>query len=50
MIAMALPIAVNVSILSIEYNREPEMVSQMVFLSTVLSALTMTAWLFFFGS
>jgi malate permease and related proteins len=49
MIAMALPIAVNVSILSIEYNREPEMVSQMVFLSTVLSALTMTAWLFFFG-
>jgi malate permease and related proteins len=49
-IAMALPIAVNVSILSIEYNREPEMVSQMVFLSTVLSALTMTVWLFFFGN
>jgi malate permease and related proteins len=48
-IAMALPIAVNVSILSIQYNREPEMVSQMVFLSTVLSALTMTVWLFFFA-
>jgi malate permease and related proteins len=49
MIAMALPIAVNVSILSIEYDREPEMVSQMVFLSTVLSALTMTGWLYFFS-
>jgi hypothetical protein len=48
-IAMALPIAVNVSILSIQYNREPEMVSQMVFLSTILSALTMTIWLYFFA-
>jgi malate permease and related proteins len=48
-IATALPIAVNVSILSIQYNREPAMVSQMVFLSTVLSALTMTGWLFFFA-
>jgi malate permease and related proteins len=48
-IAMALPIAVNVSILSIQYNRQPEMVSQMVFLSTILSALTMTAWLYFYG-
>jgi predicted permease len=44
-VAAGLPVAVNVYILSAEYDREPELASQMVFWTTLVSALTMTAWL-----
>lgn len=44
-VAAGLPVAVNVYILSAEYDREPELASQMVFWTTLASALTVTAWL-----
>jgi predicted permease len=44
-VAAGLPVAVNVYILSAEYDREPELASQMVFWTTLVSALTVTAWL-----
>ncbi len=40
-----LPIAVNVYILAAEYGKDPELSSQVIFWSTLLSALTLTAWL-----
>jgi len=44
-VAAGLPVAVNVYVLSAEYDREPELASQMVFWTTLASALTVTAWL-----
>jgi predicted permease len=48
-VAAGLPAAVNITVLAIEYKREPETASQMVFLTTLLSAVTLTAWLWFTG-
>jgi len=47
--AMGLPVAVNVYIFALEYDREPELASQMVFWTTLLSALTLTFWLTLVG-
>ena len=44
-VAAGLPVAVNVYILSAEYDREPELASQMVFWTTLASALSVTVWL-----
>jgi len=43
MIVTAAPTAVNVLILSMQYNNEPEYTSKAVFSSTVLSCITVTA-------
>jgi len=43
--AAALPVAVNVYILAMEYRRRPELASLIVFWSTLVSAVTLTAWL-----
>ncbi|RMD81424.1 MAG: AEC family transporter, partial [Lentisphaerae bacterium] len=39
------PVAVNVFILSKEYEREPELASQAVFITTLLCVITQTVWL-----
>ncbi len=44
-IAAGMPVAVNVYILSVEYERNSDLASQMVFLTTLLSAVTLTGWL-----
>jgi predicted permease len=44
-IAAGMPVAVNVYILSVEYARDSELASQMIFATTLLSALTLTGWL-----
>jgi hypothetical protein len=44
----ALPVAVNVYILAMQYNRQPELASRIVFWSTLASAVTLTAWLAIF--
>ena len=41
-IAMGAPTAVNVALMSIEYDNKPEFASQAVLTSTVLSAVTLT--------
>ena len=41
-IAMSAPTAVNVALTAIELDNEPEMASQSVFLSTLLSSITVT--------
>jgi predicted permease len=46
-IAAGMPVAVNVYILSVEYQRDSDLASQMIFLTTLLSALTLTGWLLF---
>ncbi|HEY3340443.1 MAG TPA: AEC family transporter, partial [Anaerolineae bacterium] len=46
-IAAGMPVAVNVYILSVEYQRDSDLASQLIFLSTLISALTLTAWLLF---
>lgn len=46
-ISSALPTALNVMLLDIEYNNEPEFSSQIVLTSTVMSILTMTAVVYF---
>jgi len=38
-----LPIAVNVYLLSVEYKNEPELASQMVFWTTLVSTFTIPA-------
>lgn len=43
--AAALPVAVNVYILAMEYGRRPELASLIVFWSTIVSAITLTVWL-----
>lgn len=43
MIAAAAPTAVNAVLLSIKYNNEPAFASEVVFLSTILSSLTVAA-------
>jgi predicted permease len=44
-IAAGMPVAVNVYILSMEYQRDSDLASQLIFLSTLISALTLTGWL-----
>ncbi len=44
-IAAGLPVAVNVYILSLEYRRNDALASQVIFASTLLSAMTVTVWL-----
>ena len=44
----SLPVAVNVYILAMEYNREPELAARIIFWSTLASAVTLTAWLAFY--
>lgn len=44
-VAAGLPVAVNVFILATEYNRDPELASQSVFITTLLSAITITFWI-----
>ncbi|MCL4505950.1 MAG: AEC family transporter [Chloroflexi bacterium] len=44
-IAAGMPVAVNVYILSVEYKRNDTLASQIIFASTLLSALTLTLWL-----
>lgn len=44
-IAAGMPVAVNVFILASEYNRDSELASQTILWTTILSALTLTAWL-----
>lgn len=46
-IAAGMPVAVNVYILSVEYQRDSDLASQLIFLSTLISALTLTLWLLF---
>jgi predicted permease len=45
----ALPVAVNVYILAMEYDRQPELASRIVFWSTLVSAVTLTIWLAIFA-
>lgn len=45
-----LPVAVNVYLLAVEYGQDPELPSQSVFWTTLLSALTLTAWLAILGT
>jgi len=45
----ALPVAVNVYIVAMQYNRQPELASRIIFWSTLASAVTLTAWLTVFG-
>jgi predicted permease len=40
-----MPVAVNVYILSVEYERDSELASQTIFATTLISALTLTVWL-----
>jgi predicted permease len=47
--AAALPVAVNVYILAMEYQRQPELASRIIFWSTLVSAVTLTAWLTLFS-
>ncbi len=44
-IAAGMPVAVNVVVLSMEYKRDFGLASQIIFATTLLSALTLTAWL-----
>jgi predicted permease len=44
-IAAGMPVAVNVYVLSMEYKRDFGLASQIIFASTLISALTLTAWL-----
>lgn len=44
-VAAGLPVAVNVYVLALEYNFEPGLASQTIFWSTLLSAVTVTALL-----
>ncbi len=44
-IAAGMPVAVNAYILSSEYNRDGDLVSQTVLWSTLISALSLTIWL-----
>ena len=44
-VAAGLPIAVNVYVLAVEYNRDATLASQMVVWTTLLSAVTLTGWL-----
>ena len=46
----ALPVAVNVYILAIRYDRQAELASRIVFWSTLASAVTLTLWLAVFTS
>lgn len=43
--SMGLPVAVNVYILSIEYHQDPELASQSIVWTTLLSAITLSLWL-----
>jgi len=43
--SLGLPVAVNVYILSVEYHRDPELASQSIVWTTLLSALTLSVWL-----
>lgn len=45
-VSAAAPAAVFITIFAIEYKAEPGLASMIVFLSTVVSALTVTAWIF----
>lgn len=47
-VVAAVPVAVTVYVLSIEYDRNPNLASQMIFWSTLLSAFTVTGWLIFY--
>lgn len=47
LIASAMPTSVNSAILSQEYNHEPELAARIVTLSTCVSALTVTAVIYF---
>ena len=40
-----MPVAVNVFILASEYNQDSELASQAILWTTILSAITLTAWL-----
>ena len=44
-IAAGMPVAVNVFILASEYNQDSELASQAILWTTILSAITLTAWL-----
>jgi hypothetical protein len=44
-VAAGMPVAVNVYILSVEYGQDSGLASQLIFASTLLSAVTLTAWL-----
>jgi predicted permease len=44
-IAAGMPVAVNVYILSVEYERDSELASRTIFATTLLSTLTLTLWL-----
>ena len=47
-VVAAVPVAVTVYVLSIEYGRNPDLASQMIFWTTLLSAFTVTGWLIFY--
>ena len=49
-ISAGLPVAVNVFILSAEYRRDEELASQMVFWTTILSAITLSVLLAIAGA
>jgi hypothetical protein len=44
-IGAGMPVAVNVFILASEYNQDSELASQAILWTTILSAVTLTAWL-----
>ena len=44
-IAAGLPVAVNVYVISMEYKRDYDLASQIIFTTTLLSALSLTLWL-----
>ena len=43
--AAGMPVAVNVYVLSMEYKRDLNLASQIIFATTLISAITLTAWL-----
>jgi malate permease and related proteins len=45
-ISAAVPVGVMVSIFASEFRTEPELASMLVFISTVLSSLTVTGWVY----
>jgi predicted permease len=49
-VASAFPVGVNVFILASEYHQGEEVASQAIFLTTLLSAVTMAAWLLVVGT
>jgi len=49
MISSSVPTSVNTALIAVEYNNRPDFASQAVMVSTLLSAITLTAVIYFAG-